>query len=54
MAFTRRRFVQATGMQGEREVWKMDLPFTRAHNESFVKMLLEHGVAVLDRPPKVK
>ena len=40
------------GMQGERELWKLDLPFRRDHNESFVKMLFEQAVATLDRPPK--
>jgi hypothetical protein len=42
------------GMQGEREVWKWDLSFTRDHIESFVEMMIKEGVAILDRLPTEK
>lgn len=33
----------------EREVLKLDLPFTREHNEAFVWMLFEQAMAVLEK-----
>ena len=41
-------------MQGEREVWNWELPFTRDPNEAFVEMLPKESVATLDRLPILK